>query len=103
MKKNKRHLGFYNTFMRDGKLPCNGLCGCADAAYVDNVLLLLLSPTDEDMEDLRLEGKYTGYWGSDYYINPGLITTSEYAGLATDFTPLRQNVVLFMAAINNEL
>jgi hypothetical protein len=64
-------------------MPYPGLCLCDD--YIDTNLLLLLVPLDKTM--------YEDYWASG----------SRYDHKVYQFTTLRQNIVLLMAAMNNEL
>lgn len=99
----KKHLNFYKRCMATGMLPIDslgdsiyefghhgdnngGLCGCADAGLIDRNVLLMFEPDTGEP-----------YWGLGDY---------EYSSLKETrlrFTPLRQTIVLFMAAINNEL
>jgi hypothetical protein len=84
------YFDFYKEYY--GKnLPDLGLCCCFSA----DENLTMLSPTREDFSQLSIEGKAIGFWGS------GVSTwdTNKYYS----FTPLRQTIVLFMAAMNNEL
>ena len=80
--------------METGKLKRNnGLCN-------ENLpLVSYLKPTLEDKEALEQEGISTTYWGS------GLSDQLFFQGdrLETEFTPLRQTIVLFLAAMNEEL
>ena len=93
MRKNKKHLAFYNACMKTRSIPRDGLC-CCDA-YISLKLLDLFEPTISDCNQLSEQGLSVGYWAS------GL---NSYAwGKYREFTPLRQTIVLFMAAINNEL
>lgn len=94
-----KHLAFYITCMGNGgKIPyCyghynGGLCGIAyNSDLIDKQLLELFQPTPENT--LEYEISPTGYWGYD-------MIGFNYS---TEFTALRQNIVLFMAAMNNEL
>jgi hypothetical protein len=91
-----RYLTFYYKFMDRGVIPNFGLCNVFDNG-LDNDLFELLKPTPEDKAEIISEGLSTSAWGS------GLPTPSDVDGLLTKFTPLRQNIVLLMAALNNEL
>ena len=97
----KKHLEFYKACMETGVLPKEiyggGLCNCANEELIDTDLLDDLHPTDEDFDKLMDEHKNRCYWGSD-------LNSVEYLNtLSHSFTPLRQTIVLFMAAMNNEL
>ena len=98
----KKNLDFYNECMKTGELPEKGLCGCALEGLISNDLLNLFKPTTE--EEIKLHEENTSYifWGY------GLFYTDEddcqqYYNVRYSFTPLRQTIVLFMAAMNNEL
>lgn len=86
-KKIGKHLQFYMDCMRDRNrlMPCHGLCRCALLDYIcGDVLEKYFTP--EDFSDA------ISFWAS------GKKGDCEFI-----FTPLRQTIVLFMAAINNEL
>jgi hypothetical protein len=92
MKKKTKYLDFYKECMEDGVVPgCNGLCnspiGC-------DPLFSLVSPSYEDIDcDADLEYGYWGYDGSK----------GNQDDRDREFSPLRQNIVLLMAALNDEL
>lgn len=85
--KRKKYLEFYNKCMTTGVMPykenketCGGLCS--------------IFPRSEELKLMSPDDKRLWYWGhSDEYWN----------GDGTTFTELRQTIVLFMAAMNNEL
>lgn len=90
--KNKkyRYLTFYKKHL--GKLmPSWGLCNVFFATEHWQILETI-RPTIEDLKRLKKHGHNTNYWGS------GSAETKM-----GEFTPLRQNLVLLMAALNNEL
>lgn len=92
MKNKKRltefsYLTFYRECMKTGVLPNTGLCFCIPS--YDGSFLDLMSP-------LRDEWSFF-YWGS------GLSVDDGYQKRAYEFTELRQTIVLFCAAMNNEL
>lgn len=99
-KKETPCLDFYNRSMKSRvmtrKIPFSGyhygLCSWVHAEEIDKKLLHLVTPTTGDISRLFRENKDTVHWGSD----------AEH-GKIGEFTPLRQNLVLFMAAINGEL
>lgn len=95
----KRHLEFYKQCIETGSLPGaapNGLCHYAVfEKEISTELFNFFRPTDSDCLQLRIEGKCLSYWASDLPV--------DSPGEASYFSPLRQNIVLFMAAMNNEL
>lgn len=93
----KKYLPLYYEWIKAGKmLPvdwsmCSNTSGLCDAFYRDEVFQLMI-PTDEDKLQLAKEGLNLSCWASG---------SPDY--LYHKFTPLRQNIVLLMAAINGEL
>jgi hypothetical protein len=83
-KKIGKHLRFYMNCMKNGEMPRAGLCACAWNDYLMEESLMLFKPDDAGM---------FSYWGSE---------KKGYDECYT-FTKLRQTIVLFLAAINNEL
>lgn len=96
MKKNKpKYLTLYYEWAQSKKLPCRwGLCREFEPFYApnDHPLFKLIKPTGRDKRNLRKYGFTDEYWGSD-----------SVGCMFGEFTPLRQNLVLLMAALNNEL
>lgn len=105
-KKKTPHLDFYNEFAPTGKLPyknlhffieekisCEGLCSVAKwypkELHIEK--LILISPTEKDIAELDKKGLTSAFWGSN--------SISPKTG---EFTLLRQTIVLFMAALNEE-
>ncbi len=89
MKKKKgKYLKFYNDAIKYGKMKDAGLCEC----FEFDGFIVLFEPTYENKDELRDNKKSVMYWGSD-----------NGNWLCYKFTPLRQTIVLFMAAMNNEL
>ena len=84
-----KYLDFYYECLETGYLPGSGLCH-TDVASTD--LFQLIKPTDEDIDKLYGEGKPVVWWGM------GDFEHSTY-----EFSPLRQNLILLMAALNGEL
>lgn len=83
-KKIGKHLQFYRAYIVGKQLlPCAGLCACSWNDYIDQNTLELFKPEYASI---------FSYWAS------GNKTSSYFK-----FTELRQTIVLFMAAINNEL
>lgn len=93
-----KHLDFYERNIEHMIMPDEGLCMCAsDDKISSDILEEYFQPTPEERYDLVTEGLSTFYWGS------GISKYNQYDEIAYVFTPLRQTIVLFMAAINNEL
>jgi hypothetical protein len=96
--KNK-HLAYYEKCMESGTLQSfqggipNGLC---NDYFIDQEILRLFLPTLQDYEKLEEQGLCGEYWASGLPVDTDLTIHSA-------FTPLRQTIVLFMAAINGEL
>lgn len=92
--KKKPFLELYKQFCENNNtMSCPGLCGVIDN-YIPKLydLFELFKPTDLDSYVLAQEGKCELYWGSD---------SDEFK--LRYFTDLRKNIVLFLAAMNNEL
>lgn len=88
--KKKKYLPLYEKWMEKGLLPNNGLCNSLpNKEYLRD----LFEPT---YEECVLYRHLSGHWGS---------TLDEYsAGDAFyNFNEFRQTVVLFLAAMNEEL
>jgi hypothetical protein len=81
-----KYLPLYYEWMERGRIPESGLCNC----FPNDKYLDLLSPTSIH------EQKWCWWANGDKYV---LNTTIWEYG----FNPVRQNIVLFMAAMNNEL
>lgn len=97
----KKHLEFYKQCMETGCLASNGLgtglCAAAEAGFIDKQLLRIMQPTDLDENELIAEGYSNGWWGS------GMLLMDGHDEKRYSFTTLRQTIVLFMAAMNDEL
>lgn len=94
-KRNKKHLEFYNRCMLSGNiLPYGGLCECAELELIDESLLMLFVP------ERRSDTIWAAYWAYEFGIHDVNYNNKDHC---IGFTPLRQTIVLFMAAINNEL
>jgi hypothetical protein len=90
MKKKSRYLPLYKEWMEKGSIPGIGLCGSLDKEGRE--LLKNFVPTD------LMEADYSSwYWGS------GLKYSDDVIEQMYSFTPLRQTIVLLMAAMNDEL
>jgi hypothetical protein len=95
MKKSSKHLDFYLKAIKDEQMPYFGLCLCASNNLINYETFERFIPTPENEEKLKKEDLNLTYWGSG-------LSTNDHNRLYA-FTPLRQTIVLFMAAINNEL
>lgn len=88
-KKPGKYLRFYERCMKDAMLPRNGLCG----SFRKSKFFKLIDPE---------YGLGETYWGieQDVHVDQYSLTWDDkwYA-----FSPLRQTIVLLMAAMNNEL
>jgi hypothetical protein len=94
----KKYLELYYKWLECGILPRNGLCNCfgaprpggrfiPDKSYLE--FMLMFPP--EDYLKLNL---FPGlYWG---------VESTNVSCYHRVFSPLRQNIVLFMAAMNGE-
>lgn len=88
------YLKMYREWMEAGRITPNTCSGLCDYFGTGDPILELMQPTEEDKDKLR--SSYAGastYWGAE--------TREEY--LNDLFGPFRQTVLLFMAAMNNEL
>lgn len=85
-----KYIEFYEQCMATGKMPDSGLC-FALPPELNGEILDMVKPTIEDREVLRNEGSPVNYWGNE-----------SYANRLSSFTPLRQTLVLLMAAIAGE-
>jgi len=89
-----KYLPLYYEWLEKGEIPLKetshlygGLCSIFHTGKRRNKFLSLLAP-DYD---------HDSYWGIEFH-EWHTIKNAE-----TDFTPLRQTIVLFMAAMNGEL
>ncbi len=88
--------------MVKGEMQTDGLCSAANFDIIDRRILELFTPTEEDMEQLVEERQMPFGSNPDYsYWASGL--TIDHPRRVKGFTELRQTIILFMAAINNEL
>lgn len=83
-KKVGKHLRFYMDYMKKSEMPRAGLCACSWNDYISEDLLMLFKPTDAGM---------FSYWASE----------KKGCDECYKFTKLRQTIILFIAALNNEL
>lgn len=95
-----KHLEFYKQSAADSIMFYYGLCRAADEGVINKDIFELFKPTKGDIDVLVQEKELLdctrdGFWGAGVPIG--------HAARNRGFTPLRQTIVLFMAAINNEL
>lgn len=103
--KRKIHLEYYQKCMKAGGYLLKvyqdkhvrgdtyyGLCMAATNGAIDRALLEMFTPSRRESWTLETEGTDSIYWGSGK-------DDPEYG----KFTPLRQTIVLFMAAWEGEL
>ena len=88
--KKKKILEMYYDFMENGIPGDNGLCQHFEDDYQDWSLII---PSDEEEQELSKLGLDAVWWGND---------TGTWVNRSV-MTPLRENIVLLMAAINGEL
>lgn len=88
----KKYLPLYYEWMNTG-LPSNGLCESLE------------NSCDLDYFDNGQGINYWGYWADkgDVRIYSGDVNHEERMNMLRQFTPLRQNIVLLLAAMNGEL
>lgn len=88
MKKKTPYLDFYKKHVKSGRLPMAGLCDCLDDEFKD-----FYNPIMGGCSFLR---EMTGYWGHGD-------VEAMFLDRMYEFTPLRQTLVLLMAAYKGEL
>lgn len=93
--KQKKYLDLYYEWMELG-LPGSGLCNIFGYMQGMDELFDLMRPENDELET----SPAWGYWGMD---GEGDFENDDNIRNGSDFTPLRQNIVLLMAAMANEL
>jgi hypothetical protein len=99
MAKRRKFLKFFKEYF-GYDLPDNGLCFSKWHMRLHSEQLQLFDlmiPSGGDSDDLDKEGLDSAYWGS------GLPVTYRKWERMYSFTPLRQTIVLLLAAMNDEL
>lgn len=90
----KKILDYYKQFSKTGELDQSGLCLLLrDTPY--NRELFLFKPTKEDFDELCNDGLSKGWWAS--------LLPNDSLEKMSAFTPMRQTILLFIAAMHNEL
>jgi hypothetical protein len=92
----KKYLPLYYEWMETGLLPHSGLCRCLNV-FNDNKLFNLVTPDSQQ-----------GYWAYWHEFRKTPLYTQDVSRemsmkLQYSFNPLRQNILLFLAAMNGEL
>lgn len=92
-----KYLEFYESCMKTGKLPKAGLCNCIPEDEMD-----IMHPGEDYSHPSYY---YDWHWAYDgeFYNSWYSKTDVEKVSLSFSFTPLRQTIVLLLAAINGEL
>jgi hypothetical protein len=91
------YLDFYNRYSEAGRLPSVGLCGSFFLHSMDQSVL------EDFVDHYSMVGTCWGY-DAEYQSNHfPFYSYSKQNDVRFKFTSLRQNIVLFMAAMNNEL
>lgn len=90
-----RFIDLYYDWMKEESLPSDGLC----LSIPDELhgVFENLCPPDEELNLLEADGFDIAFWASEK------LKDDSYYECAYQFNPLRQNIVLLCAAINNEL
>lgn len=97
--KKKKYLPLYKTWVKAGELPEDGLCNCFGLCLSEDEYEL--DPEHELfplMYPEETSNPPSGYWGCGP--EEQMIDGNNWN---KEFTPLRQNIVLLMAAMNGEL
>jgi hypothetical protein len=81
-------LDFYYSCMKTGRMPKHGICNNVE-------LPECIRPTLEDWGELLRKSHGGMYWGIGF-------RPHSYDQMYYEFTPLRQNIVLLAAQLNNE-
>lgn len=87
--KKKKYLLLYEKWVKTGYIPGDGLCNCYCNGHrlAKHELMKLFEPFRKESERIWWAGE-VGTTGTEYL---------------SRFNPFRQNIILFMAAMNNEL
>ena len=97
MKKETPYLDLYKEWMREEKIPNTGLCWSVPKRIKKNIFKYI-KPTPEDIKMLNKQNISSTWWGY------GIPRRNEtFNTRLCKFTPLRQNLILLCAALNDEL
>lgn len=98
-----KYLKLYEKFEKAGRVFSvhhedaigNGLC---DHLGVDHPKFRLFHPTDEDRQRLLYKkGHGSTWWASDLH------WSASFSAQGSNWSNTRKNIILFLAAMNNEL
>lgn len=95
-----KYLDFYKKCIRTGRTkddPTTYTYGGLCSIVIGYDVQMFFSPTAGDLRTLSQEGYDPNYWASGMSPEDCLKDGVEF-----QFTPLRQNIVLFLAAIHGE-
>ena len=102
------HLEYYKECLETGLLKGQNICGIyhstnglCNEPYIDQELLELFRPDKEDIKTFKLRDDDIGphgWWGVD-----DLPDNEKTEILEAIFSPLRQTIVLFIAAMKDQL
>jgi hypothetical protein len=88
-------ITLYKRWMKTGIMPEDGLCSCLNEYYELEKHLKLFFPTQDELDKMLKEEKSRYFWASDLH--------AAAPERKHTFTELRQTILLFIAAMNNEL
>jgi len=88
------YMQFYYQCMESGCLPDRGLCHSIGDPRRSAINPGLWVFTNKDLQLFEPIEPQLHYWGCEDYVS---------YDITHGFTPLRQTIVLFLAAMNNEL
>ena len=89
-----KYLSLYYEWLSTGLLPTGGLCQCLSEIDRQGTINLFKPKRARHNAFWGYDGKNRVLWG---------IYCEFDEAVAREFTPLRQNIVLLMAAMNGEL
>jgi hypothetical protein len=95
MKKKTMYLDFYKECLKTRRLPRSGLCVCLGGDFKSVFMPDEAHPTYGHLWHWAYNGEMYEDWDC--------LSISTQTRIEYNFSPLRQNMVLFMAAVNNEL
>ena len=95
-----KYFKLYEQWMESGELPLRGLCACLGREANDNMPSIeWFKPSREDFPEfyrsMHISG---GWWGYDGEPHESYKVNQQY-----EFTPFRQTILLFLAAMHDEI
>ena len=95
----KKLIDYHYEWLETNTIPCKGLCNSLKKINPKyRRKLEEFNPTIEDIKVLFKENKTRLFWGADVSIHH-----VPYREIETQYTELRQTIVLFICAMCNEL